>query len=182
MEHSRVFVHTSGPNQTWSCHRHSCLFVETVWRFFWVLFHWGKKMNVIDQTRVIRRHELSQRASSHPWGVGRNVAHLPEFPTPPLPLQGSLIQTWEVQCSKNVSQQRKLDHNYKEEVKRWEEENCWGRDHQDSHREDRKAPSFLGRSLNVSSCISIRTGGLNIPNPLNLKLKMLPSPRLFWAQ
>lgn len=85
MEHSRVFVHTSGPNQTWSCHRHSCLFVETVWRFFWVLFHWGKKMNVIDQTRVIRRHELSQRASSHPWGVGRNVAHLPESPpTPPV--------------------------------------------------------------------------------------------------
>lgn len=97
---------------------------------------------------------------------------------PPLPLQGSLIQTWEVRCLQNVSQQRKLDHNCKEEVKRCEEGNCWGRDHQGRHQEDRRARL---PSLNVSSCISIRTGGLSIPNPQNLKLKMLPSPRLFWA-
>lgn len=140
MEHSRIFVHTSCPNQTWPCHAeqvisHSCLFVETVRRFSEFCFNWGKKW------MLLTRQEWKEGL-----GSPREQVLIPEESTetrqsclsPPLPFRGSWIQAWGVRRSKNVSQQRKLGQDCREEVKWWEG-NCWRREHQGRHQEGRMA-------------------------------------------
>lgn len=172
MEHSRIFVPTSCPDQTWPCHAeqvisHSCLFVETVWRFSEVRFIGGKdECDWPDKSgKKAREQALIPEELAETWHSCLN---------PSLPFRGSLIQAWRVRRSKNVSQQRKLGHDCREEVK-------WWRAELSEKRAPRQTPGrqngpFLGQPLNISSCISIRTSLIQ-----NLKLKMLPSPRVFWA-
>lgn len=141
MEHSRIFCSHKlpGPNLTMPCWTqvisHSCLFVETVRRFSEFCFSWGEKW------MWLTRQEWKEGL-----GSPREQALIPEESTEtrhsrlsaPLPFRGSWIQAWGVRRSKNVSQQRKLGHDCREEVKWWEG-NCWRREHQGGHQEGRMA-------------------------------------------